>query len=200
MQLAKEFPLMEPRPPRTTSFSLSPKLILPERDTRSPVKFNRKFSLPLTGTEQRRTTLLREQYQANRGSITESDVDLGKELGNSEKAKNGESCKPPEKSNSPPMGSVSSAEDESGFSSMNSFQDVGLPLVNSTVCEEVSTKEALLRSMLNGSNSLNTDKSKNINDMKLWQKPNESFIYHRRRNSSPADTSKEKTSLKVLWV
>lgn len=42
-----------------------------------------------------------------------------------------------EKSSSSGNGSVSSVEDESGFSSMNSFQDVGLPLVNSTMTEEV---------------------------------------------------------------
>lgn len=218
-QLAKEFPLIEPRPQRTTSFSLSPKLLTPE--LRTSVVFNRKLSLPLNGTEQRRS-LLKESFkmskspESNRNSIAESDLvlnenDFNKECRSSvqsDKSVNGGKYKcgkhrqEPEKSSSPPMGSISSAEDESGFSSMNSFQEVGLPLVNST-CEEVTSKEALLRSMLNGNTdanyTTNNDKCHSIDDVKLWQKP-DSYIYHKRRNSSPADTSKEKTSLKVLWV
>lgn len=42
-----------------------------------------------------------------------------------------------EKSSSPANGSISSVEDESGFSSMNSFQEVGLPLVQPTPTDEV---------------------------------------------------------------
>lgn len=222
-QLAKEFPLVEPRPQRTTSFSLSPKLLTPE--LRTSAVFNRKLSLPLNGPEQRRS-LLKEPFksskspESNRNSIAESDLvlndsDFNKECrisvqsdksGNGSKYKCGKHRQEPEKSSSPPMGSISSAEDESGFSSMNSFQEVGLPLVNSTTCEEVTSKESLLRSMLNGNidvnfttDNNNDDKCNSIDDIKLWQKP-DSYIYHKRRNSSPADTSKEKTSLKVLWV
>lgn len=219
-QLAKEFPSIEPRPQRTTSFSLSPKLLVPEHRIASAV-FNRKLSLPLSSTDQRRS-LLKESFklskspESNRNSIAESDLvlndaDFNKECRMSDKSVNGGKYKcgkhrqEPEKSSSPPMGSISSAEDESGFSSMNSFQEVGLPLVNSTACEEITSKEALLRSMLNNGNTdtnytaNNNDKCHSIDDVKLWQKP-DSYIYHKRRNSSPADTSKEKTSLKVLWV
>lgn len=246
VQLAKEFPPLENRPQRTTSFSLSPKLLTPERDLRTSAMLNRKLSLPLNCMESRRNSLHKEPAEigkssdSTRGSIAESDTTMGNETdfskehrnsGNSDKLKNENSkyryrrYKPDlETSNSPPIGSVSSAEDESGFSSMNSFQDVGLPTVNSTVCEEVSAKEALLRSMLHSTpinngdlsespmraadaanlyrpqeNGEKSDKYSNLDEIKLWHKVG-NHIFHQRRNSSPAAATKEKTSMKVLWV
>lgn len=59
-----------------------------------------------------------------------------------------------EKSNSPGDDCISSVEDESGFAALNFFQEVRLPIVNSTMLDEVSTKDALLWNMLHNS-SLN---------------------------------------------
>lgn len=234
VQLAKEFPPLESRPQRTTSFSLNPKLLTPERDLRTSAMLNRKLSLPLNCTESRRNSLHKDPAKNGKSSdstkgsiIAESDPVMGNETdfnrehrnsGNSDKSNNDNKYKyrrykvDSEKSNSPPMDNISSAEDESGFSSMNSFQDVGLPTVNSTVCEEVSAKEALLRSMLHSTpihgdsnlyrpqeNGEKCEKYSNIDEIKLWQKP-VNHIFHQRRNSSPAAATKEKTSMKVLWV
>lgn len=95
-----------------------------------------------------------------------------------------------EKYGSPAVGSCSSAEDESGFSSMNSFQDVGLPLVH---CEDVAAG----KSTTPFGDQTDGRLSKTAEDAKLWQKP---FIYHQRRNSSPIVAPKQKSALKVLWV
>lgn len=192
-QLAKEFPPLETPHQRTTSFSLSPKLLTPEKDLRPA--FNRKLSLPLNGTELRRNSLVKETLKlakhsdSARDSITESDngrmshiyVDV---------------CKA-EKHNSPPIGSISSAEDESGFSSMNSFQEVGLPAVNT---EEMTSRETpILQSLTSYSEQtrLSNANLKISDDIKLWQKP---LVYHQRRNSSPMEAPKQKSTLKVLWV
>ncbi|CAH1101067.1 unnamed protein product [Psylliodes chrysocephalus] len=189
-QLAKEFPPPENKPQRATSFSLSPKLITPETDNKIATAFNRKLSLQLSDV--RRTSRSFRNVDSARCSVAESDTDVGNDVGvfcSGVKTKS-------EKSNSPKNGSISSVEDESGFSSMNSFQEIGLPLVNSTMTEEVSTKTALLRSMLHNNsnyNSLNfsldqdsfTDSLSNsscrnspkeerkptIDNIRLWQKP-----------------------------
>ncbi|KAJ8919895.1 hypothetical protein NQ315_006424 [Exocentrus adspersus] len=211
-QLAKEFPTPEPKPPRTTAFSLSPKLILPENEVKISTAFNRKLSLQLS--EVRRKSLFRNVDSA-RGSVAESDNEFLNDFGNA-KAKS-------EKSSSPATGSISSVEDESGFSSMNSFQEVGLPLVNSTMTDEVCTKNALLRSMLQNSGtytSLNSsdqyspdntvvsgtspkqaEQKKTVNDFKLWQKPSPSLVspQHKRWSSTPSEEVGTR-SLKVLWV
>ncbi|RZC42309.1 uncharacterized protein BDFB_006800, partial [Asbolus verrucosus] len=206
-QLAREFPqTSEIKPQRTTSFSLSPKLLTPEKDTRVATAFNRKLSLQLNETR-------KTPYKYNhspRNSVVENENALLSSTVNdivkdhrfrfsSEKPKH-ES----EKSNSPPAGSISSVEDESGFSSMNSFQDVGLPVVG----DEVTTKNALLRSMLhNNADHLNgyvrigenTDKGSNVeDDVKLWQKPDN--ISHKRWSSTPVKCSANKQSMNVLWV
>lgn len=192
-QLAKEFPPLETSHQRATSFSLSPKLLTPEKDLRQP--FNRKLSLPLNCTELRKNSLMKETLKlakssdSTRGSVTGSDNDTLSPL-------YGDVCKT-EKYNCPPIGSISSAEDESGFSSMNSFQEVGLPVVNA---EGASVKEMpMLQSVTSYSERnriLNTN-LKLSDDVKLWQKP---LIYHQRRNSSPIEAPKQKSTLKVLWV
>ncbi|XP_072400017.1 uncharacterized protein [Diabrotica undecimpunctata] len=187
-QLAKEFPPPEIKAQRATSFSLSPKLIMPEVETKISTAFNRKLSLQLSDV--RRTTRTVRNVDSARGSVADSDTELGNDGGifSNQKSKS-------EKSNSPANGSISSVEDESGFSSMNSFQEVGLPIVNSTMTDEVSTKNALLRSMLHNSsnysslnfslnqqdsltetitteNPIKEERTKtSIDDIRLWQKP-----------------------------
>ncbi|XP_041771351.1 autotransporter adhesin BpaC-like [Anopheles merus] len=47
----------------------------------------------------------------------------------------------------------SSAEDESGFSSMNSFQEIGLPLVNSTMLSSVGSSHGVSNGSLGGDGS-----------------------------------------------
>ncbi|XP_058120131.1 sericin 1 [Anopheles ziemanni] len=51
----------------------------------------------------------------------------------------------------------SSAEDESGFSSMNSFQEIGLPLVNSTMLSSVGSSHGVSNGSLGGGSSSSTD-------------------------------------------
>ncbi|XP_066256294.1 uncharacterized protein [Euwallacea similis] len=146
-QLAKEFPSDGQRP---ASFSVSPKLILPENDIKISTAFNRKLSLQL-GDSRRNS-----KYDVARASITETEC-YSLPLGGSQQAdplrpldglvehrgKNVEKAP-----GFPATASISSTEDESGFSSMNSFEDVGLPLVNSTAMDEVSARSVLLKSML----------------------------------------------------
>lgn len=119
-QVAKEFP-SEGRTFQT-SFSLSPKLILPEQDLKIQPQFSRKLSLQLSDMR-RHSKEIEECYPSLPPAAEKQPQDY---LVNREKEKE-----------SPATGSISSTEDESGFSSMNSFQDVGLPLVNSTGIDEV---------------------------------------------------------------
>ncbi|KAJ8947371.1 hypothetical protein NQ314_008620, partial [Rhamnusium bicolor] len=218
-QIAREFPTPEPKPQRATSFSLSPKLIQPETVSKISTAFNRKLSLQLS--EVRRSSVSKQiikNVDSARGSVAESDTEFFIE-GN-QKSKS-------DKSNSPAAGSISSVEDESGFSSMNSFQEVGLPFVNSTMTDEVSTKSALLRSMLHNNsdysspnislehNSLIDDtlpsngvydkretvQKSTVDEYKLWQKPSPTLVtpQHKRWSSSPSEDVRNQ-SLKVLWV
>lgn len=152
-QLAKEFPSDGQKPQRTTSFSLSPKLILPENEIRISTAFNRKLSLQLS--EVRRNSekfrAKSSRYDIARSSVAESEcyslppeterfIDRNIQvnpLRTSEFMENrGKTLE--NTPSSPATASISSTEDESGFSSMNSFQDVGLPLVNSTAIDDVS--------------------------------------------------------------
>ncbi|KAL1518135.1 hypothetical protein ABEB36_001806 [Hypothenemus hampei] len=122
------------------------------------------------------------------------------------------------------MSVVSSLESESGFSSLNSFQDVGLPLGNSTGITEISTRNCLLKSMLHdpdpdpGDSALKIKQNSqavsgrrySLSDIKLWEKPAEAFkkkddhldIFHKRAHSSLAKNNKGATisNPKVLWV
>ncbi|CAH1989087.1 unnamed protein product [Acanthoscelides obtectus] len=210
-QLAREFPNPELRPQRATSFSLSPKLILPENEAKLSAAFNRKLSLQPGDVRRYSKNMHHKGTDSARGSVAGSDTE---EKGKGEKRT---------------AGSVSSVEDESGFSSMNSFQEVGLPVINSTMTDEVSTKKALLRSMLqnNGESSLtmlqenssqtasstllpNTpsnerhDSKRSYDDIKLWQKPSSnstSMPQHKRWFSSPSqDAASDSPTVKVLWV
>lgn len=222
VSLAKEFPLAnENRPQRTTSFSLCPKLILPD-EVKTSIPLNRKLSLQLNETRRNSLSKTYRIVDSARGSFAENDDFVTSTINETSTATftvQKPKYKESEKSTSPSAGSISSVEDESGFSSMNSFQDVGLPLMNSTMLDEVSTKNALLRSMLHNSNGLSSleptslidttlvpssieeksdDRKANIDDIKLWQTPN-STVAHKRWHSNPVDETNS-NSMKVLWV
>lgn len=191
-QLAKEFPPAETSHQRTTSISLSPKLLTPEKDLRQT--FSRKLSLPLNCSELRKSSLVRETLKFVNSSDSTREI-ITESVNSTLSPLYGEVYKT-EKYNSHAIGSISSAEDESGFSSMNSFQEVGLPVVHS---DGLAVKDA---SILHGGTLYSEQTRPNTNlkvsdDLRLWQKP---FIYHQRRNSSPMEASKQKSTLKVLWV
>lgn len=110
----------------------------------------------------------------------------------------------PEKAPSPKTGSVSSAEDESGFSSMNSFQEVGLPVITSTISDHESFYK-------NGDISVNSSDSNitqidMLTDSKMdkskliWNRADLGLpITHRRWSSTPVEVAQH-DPLKVLWV
>lgn len=95
-------------------------------------------------------------------------------------------------------GSVSSAEDESGFSSMNSFQEVGLPLMNSTIDDD-KHGDLSINSSDSNITQINLDTSKSIEKAKLIWNRNDLVlpINHRRWSSTPVDVQND---MKVLWV
>lgn len=215
VQLAKEFPSQEPPPThsyrtpnRTTSFSLSPKLLTPEKDSpnnlhRFATAFNRKLSLQLSDSNcyspsNKHLNLM--QQSSPRTSVADSDYGLLSSTVLDEfKDPKAKFKFEPEKSNSPPVSTVSSIEDESGFSSMNSFQEVGLP-----AAAPEDPKMALLKSMLHTDEddrrkTVMEDKKVGETAEELWQRPQ----VHKRWSSTPVDaisTANDKQALKVLWV
>lgn len=211
-QLAKEFP--QENKPRVTSISLSPKLLIPEKETTILPRITRKSSLYSnegsihSTSEELCSTNNFISLDSNTISPNNKDeFTMGRQTNYKYHS---------EKSVSPPVSSIGSTEDESGFSSMTSFQEVGLPISNSSLNEETLTREALLRSMLhddssdgfyslqdyrfNDSCSLNSSKREpSIDSQKLWSKIHN--VSHGRSSSTPVDAiSKEKVSMKVLWV
>ncbi|KAF7286395.1 hypothetical protein GWI33_005316 [Rhynchophorus ferrugineus] len=217
-QLAKEFPSDSVKPHRPTSISLTPKLILPEQDIKISTAFNRKLSLQLNDTKNASPNTKFSRCDSARGSATESEY---LSLSGVEKLEKND-----EKATTPPTaGSISSIEDESGFSSMTSFQDVGIPLVNSTAIEEVSPRSLFLKSILNEQENDTKDetllassfseqsnqkrseytrKEAHLQDVKLWQKPinptptSVSQLNYKRWSSNPDQNINK--SLRVLWV
>ncbi|KAK5643054.1 hypothetical protein RI129_009221 [Pyrocoelia pectoralis] len=178
-QLAKEFPRVQEngthRPASRCSSSLQ--ICAPDKEIRISTAFNRKLSL--------RQNLMSKRNSFHLEMLPSST--LNDDSRNSQKSFTIDNKNRKFKlESSPPMSSVSSAEDESGFSSMNSFQELGIPLINSTVAEEV--KEPCT----------NTSVSSKT-DYELWQTPDSKPIptNHKRWNSTPTDTDKP---LKVLWV
>ncbi|KAG5887457.1 hypothetical protein JTB14_017313 [Gonioctena quinquepunctata] len=191
-QLAKEFTTSESIPQRATSFSSSPKLIMPENEMNPSTAFNRKFSLQLS--DMRKNKKIYKNRYSVRNSVAESNSEFVSDQGIFYNQKNKS-----ELSNSPTNGSISSIEDESGFSSMNSFQDVGLPLVNSTITEAVSTKNALLRSMLHNTDV--TSEKINMESSRIWEKPPSSSSSTPLDRSFPTTNEKlENQVMKVLWT
>lgn len=194
-QLAKEFPSRPQPPQRATSFSINPQLLNPsDREIRISTAFNRKLSLQRTPSSEARRNIIdlidMTDDNNKRNSLCNS-INKGAE-------------KPP---SSPKTGSVSSAEDESGFSSMNSFQEVGLPVLNSTANEQ-SNNDSFL-SVKNGDLSVNSSDS-NITQIEerhdspsklLWNRSNLGLpvSQHRRWSSTPVEMA-QNDGLKVLWV
>lgn len=188
-QLAKEFPRT---PQRATSFSLNPQLISPsDREVRISTAFNRKLSLQRTPSYKKYSEdsdycLMSADKRGSLSSIKKNCLD---------------SVLSTEKTTT---GSVSSAEDESGFSSMNSFQEVGLPIINSTLDDE---NENLCDISVNSSDSnitqinLTSDSAKSLEKAKLmWNRSEMSLpVNHRRWSSTPVDVL-HNDPLKVLWV
>lgn len=179
-QIAKEFPSRHPQ--RTTSFNYCPQLTnLSERDVRISTALNRKLSLQRTPSlryESKKYDNNNDNYEIEkRASITSIKRHLD------------------EKNTT---GSVSSAEDESGFSSMNSFQEVGLPIMNSTVNED-TLGDLSIESSDSNITQINMESNKNLDKSKLiWNRNDFSLpINHRRWSSTPVDVQ---TDLKVLWV
>lgn len=185
-QIAKEFPPKH-HPQRTTSFNYCPQLTnLSERDVRISTALNRKLSLQRTPSLRYES---KKQFENNdimniedkRASITSiKRLNLLDEKNTT--------------------GSVSSAEDESGFSSMNSFQEVGLPIMNSTVNEDnlgdlsIESSDSNITQINMDTNKSSLEKSKLIWNRNDFALP----INHRRWSSTPVDVQTE--SLKVLWV
>ncbi|KAH1010217.1 hypothetical protein HUJ05_004546 [Dendroctonus ponderosae] len=153
-QLAKEFPRSDEKPERSNSFSLTPKLVQPEHDLKISTAINRKLSLQLNGRRKNSPSELNRDYLGNTECHSlppvidrlECTIEANplRNSGNEFLETNRKDKSP----SSPATASISSMEDESGFSSMNSFQDIGVPLINSTAVGEVSARSILLKSML----------------------------------------------------
>lgn len=195
-QLAKEFPRM--RSSSTGSFSISPKLLKPDKECKISVAIKRNLSLQ--HTEIKHDQSLDGTILFDNNCVLSSTIDekLDETLC---KNKN-------DKSNSPPSSNVGSTEDESGFSSMNSYQEIGLPLNG---FDDVKYKDILIRNAelnnhknykksdcLNNNNNNKDDDIHSVDEIKLWQKPE--FITHRRWSSTPVEASSEHPPIKVLWV
>lgn len=109
---------------------------------------------------------------------------------------------------------ISSTEDESGFSSMNSFQEIGLPLINSTMLTQDSSSSI---GSSTGDETTNFESNKTaikrefknltLSATKSPQKLGLPVSYnHRRWDSAPVMSPKKMSSfngdetLRVLWV
>lgn len=81
---------------------------------------------------------------------------------------------------------------------MNSFQEVGLPLMNSTVDED-KLGDLSINSSDSNITQISLDTNKNLDKAKLiWNRSNLILpVNHRRWSSTPVDVQ---TDLKVLWV
>lgn len=107
---------------------------------------------------------------------------------------------------------INSTEDESGFSSMNSFQEIGLPLINSTMIPQDSSSSTGSTSDETTNFELNSTikreyKNLTLSATKSPQKLGLPVSYnHRRWDSAPVVSPKKMSSfngdetLRVLWV
>lgn len=111
-------------------------------------------------------------------------------------------------------GILSSIDDESGFSSMNSFQEIGLPLVNSTM-RSIAGSSSMSSSASSASSTESTTEMENTaieNSLKNstliavnQEKLGLPRVAHRRWDSAPVTNnrlqlSNAEDSLRVLWV
>lgn len=110
-------------------------------------------------------------------------------------------------------GILSSIDDESGFSSMNSFQEIGLPLVNSTmrsIANSMSSSASSASSTTESTTEMeNTAIENNTRNSTLIAVNQEKLglprVNHRRWDSAPVTNnrlqlSSKEDSLRVLWV
>lgn len=114
------------------------------------------------------------------------------------------------KGSSPPQMSIisSSADDESGFSSLNSFQEIGIPIANSTY---YNTNQNV-KNKMDDSSSNNNNNKYNREMIGLPQIDNYGCKVHRRWSSTPVDNhnlsklrpasfcTTNGESIGVLWV
>lgn len=99
-----------------------------------------------------------------------------------------------------PISSASSAEDESGFSSITSFQDLGIPLTYSMNTEEKNkSKESSLSKSIDCENKIQKPK---LNEIKLWNTTTQNDKLEKLYNSNSVEKLNvtEEKPLKVLWV
>ncbi|XP_063700296.1 serine-rich adhesin for platelets [Culicoides brevitarsis] len=110
-------------------------------------------------------------------------------------------------------GILSSIDDESGFSSMNSFQEIGLPLVNSTMRSIAGSSSMSSNSSTSSTNETemeNTAIENNLRNSTLIAVNNQEKlglpkVNHRRWDSAPVANNRlqianPEDSLRVLWV
>ncbi|XP_017786362.1 PREDICTED: uncharacterized protein LOC108569351, partial [Nicrophorus vespilloides] len=165
-QLAKEFPA---EPSVRKQISLNPKLLTPEKESKpTPSK--------ITTSDIFRETLSRSTVLSSKSSIA-NDADFSSTL------TDGHSLS--FKTNSSPVSSIGSAEDESGFSSLNSFQEVGLPMTNDP------KKHRLYE----------TETSTENDNFRLWKTTTTMTTTDQLSLSTRGETTKsEKILMNVLWV
>lgn len=102
---------------------------------------------------------------------------------------------------SPPQLSTSSADDESGFSSLNSFHDNGAPSTRNNHCQEVGVKH-----MRSQCDVIHEEKRGSFQEIGLPLRGEENCKIHRRWSSTQADNIKPRNGslnnnvIRVLWV
>lgn len=101
---------------------------------------------------------------------------------------------------SPPQLSTSSADDESGFSSLNSFHDATAPTSRSSHCQEVGVKH-----MRSQCDVIHEEKRGSFQEVGLPVRGEENCKIHRRWSTTPADNMKQRSGslgnvIRVLWV
>ena len=108
---------------------------------------------------------------------------------------------------SSPVRSLASGEDESGFSSWTSYQEVGLPILPTSDSKNALSREDILKSMLHETNGYEafTGSTRgwagDLGQFKTWHKFAE--VTHKRSSSVPVQTVHNSTvneKMKVLWV
>lgn len=181
VQLAKEFPRTRENSNRASvSYSVCPKLIKPE-ECKISMAIKRSISLQNDNNQNLDGTVIFDNNCVMSSTFNESLV--GRTI---LKEKVDEKIK-----TSPPSSNAGSTEDESGFSSMNSYQEIGIPLNG-------FDKEFMLKR-----NYKKIEKDvdvQSIDEIKLWQKPEFSSHSHRRWSSTPVDVPTDQPPIKVLWV
>lgn len=189
VKLAKEFPRIKETSQRTSiSYSMCPKLIKPEE---CKISMAIKRNIPLQNNEDIDDNISLDNCLMSSTAINEKLVEnTFKDVKIREKIIK----------SSPPSSNAGSTEDESGFSSMNSYQEIGIPLngYDDSKHKEISIKK-IHRKNVKNVDDVDDDDVQSIDDIKLWQKPN--YPFHRRWSSTPVDVVvPTDQTIKVLWV